>query len=577
MDEKINNLWDINNSKKCNKYILGPMIRASSLPLRLTSLYYNPNIIVYSEEIPSHRLSNAKLCRRVDNHVLNTIDFIEKKEHNDQKSLILFRTHKHLEKDRNNCILQLSASDPITVLKAAQAIEKDVAAIDINMGCPKFYSISRNMGSALLKKPELAEDIIKTLRRNLTIPICVKTRLQSIDDEVITNTSTINENTSINLIPKKVDLKRSNEWLLQLQAAGANAITIHMRTSSEKTCHNSHTDIFPILYHSIQSNLNTPLVYNGDIWSLDDVNYIQKSLSNHELHVDNNDSKQLCVMISRGGLWDASIFQRLDITLSSNHHNIVQNINEIDSLSNNSITMNRQLIKYDLISNIIKFSALSANCIYNTRYLLQQILASSKSLNCQLRTLILKSHSLYGLVNHFNIYDQIHFKNTFDFVKQEKRRQTNVINKSTFSNNNHLIDIISSNNKDTLDIDEINSRSNDLRNINVSNSVNNITGRNIISNDNNNQSSIDYSEFYNSRNWPGIVNITSHSYDDSYFDKNYYTAFHKCCINYTGTRNDLKDIDIVLPCVLSEKRLFTYSGYNDSVSTIIRVNKKIKN
>jgi tRNA-dihydrouridine synthase 2 len=79
-----------------------------------------------------------------------------------------------------------------------------VAAVDINMGCPKHFSVHGGMGAALLRKPEVACDvrltrsspaisldlpltgrilalcqrqIIKTLRRNLNIPISCKIRL----------------------------------------------------------------------------------------------------------------------------------------------------------------------------------------------------------------------------------------------------------------------------------------------------------------------------------------------------------------------------------------------------------------
>lgn len=42
----------------------------------------------------------------------------------------------------------------------AQHVERDVAAVDINMGCPKRFSLQGGMGAALLKKPEIAADII---------------------------------------------------------------------------------------------------------------------------------------------------------------------------------------------------------------------------------------------------------------------------------------------------------------------------------------------------------------------------------------------------------------------------------
>jgi tRNA-dihydrouridine synthase 2 len=54
---------------------------------------------------------------------------------------------------------------------------RDIAAIDVNMGCPKSFSISGGMGAALLSKPDLIHDILTTLKRNLNIPVTCKIRL----------------------------------------------------------------------------------------------------------------------------------------------------------------------------------------------------------------------------------------------------------------------------------------------------------------------------------------------------------------------------------------------------------------
>ena len=40
---------------------------------------------------------------------------------------------------------------------------KDVAVVDINMGCPKSFSISGGMGAALLSNPELIHDVLHLL------------------------------------------------------------------------------------------------------------------------------------------------------------------------------------------------------------------------------------------------------------------------------------------------------------------------------------------------------------------------------------------------------------------------------
>ncbi|VDP24799.1 unnamed protein product, partial [Onchocerca flexuosa] len=50
--------------------------------------------------------------------------------------------------------------------RAANVIKKvgnDVAAIDINMGCPKPFSIAGGMGAALLGNPEKAKERENTL------------------------------------------------------------------------------------------------------------------------------------------------------------------------------------------------------------------------------------------------------------------------------------------------------------------------------------------------------------------------------------------------------------------------------
>ena len=111
-----------------NCIILGPMVRINSLPLRLMCLEYGVHT-VFSEEIIDKRIVK---CSRKENFALNTIDFVV-------DNTLLFRTHKDIEKGR--CVLQLGTSNPLTALQAVKIVENDVAAIDINMGCPKKFSI----------------------------------------------------------------------------------------------------------------------------------------------------------------------------------------------------------------------------------------------------------------------------------------------------------------------------------------------------------------------------------------------------------------------------------------------------
>ena len=67
----------------------------------------------------------------------------------------------------------------VTALRCAEMVAGDVAAVDVNMGCPKLFSTHGGMGSQLLKKPETVRDILTTLRRNLPadLPVTCKIRL----------------------------------------------------------------------------------------------------------------------------------------------------------------------------------------------------------------------------------------------------------------------------------------------------------------------------------------------------------------------------------------------------------------
>lgn len=86
---------------------------------------------------------------------------------------IVFRTCG-LEKDK--VVLQLGTASAERALRVAKMVENDVAGIDINMGCPKEFSIKGGMGAALLSDPERAKNILKTLVENIKIPVTCKIR-----------------------------------------------------------------------------------------------------------------------------------------------------------------------------------------------------------------------------------------------------------------------------------------------------------------------------------------------------------------------------------------------------------------
>lgn len=114
---------------------------------------------------------------------------------------IVFRTSP---KEREHLVLQLGTCDASRALKVARLVENDVAGIDVNMGCPKRFSILGGMGAALLKQPVKAKEILKTLVDGLSIPVTCKIRVLGSVEETL-------------------------ELCDQLVDAGIEAITVHGR------------------------------------------------------------------------------------------------------------------------------------------------------------------------------------------------------------------------------------------------------------------------------------------------------------------------------------------------------------
>lgn len=113
--------------------------------------------------------------------------------------------------------------------------------IDINMGCPVKKVIKRGAGSALMKTPELAYEIVKSIKSVLAgteIPLSVKFRAGWDSD-------------SINYL----------EYAEKMCSAGADILILHPRTRSQMFSGASNWDYIK----ELKSNFQIPVVGNGDI------------------------------------------------------------------------------------------------------------------------------------------------------------------------------------------------------------------------------------------------------------------------------------------------------------------------
>ena len=135
--------------------------------------------------------------------------------------------------------VQLFGSDPAIMADAASMVEASGADIlDINFGCSVKKIVKTGAGVALMREPELAEDIITAVRRSIRIPLTIKIRSGwSASAEQATQIAEIAEH------------------------CGVDAIAIHPRTASQGFRGISNWEVIARL----KNQLKIPVVGNGDI------------------------------------------------------------------------------------------------------------------------------------------------------------------------------------------------------------------------------------------------------------------------------------------------------------------------
>ncbi len=134
---------------------------------------------------------------------------------------------------------QIFGSDPKIMAESAKScLEYSPEVIDINMGCPAPKIAGNGGGSALLRNPDLAEEIMRAVKDAVDIPVTVKIRLGWDAD-------------SINCI----------EMAQRAQRAGMSAVTLHGRTRQQMYA----PPVDRSMIAEVKKNIDIPLIANGDI------------------------------------------------------------------------------------------------------------------------------------------------------------------------------------------------------------------------------------------------------------------------------------------------------------------------